>query len=255
MTGARQLLTHDPEALIAARTPLRTQPDTVHVWAFSLEGSAHCVEACRSLLSADERERADRFAFPHLRSRYTVAHGVLRRLLGRYCGVPAETLQFSTAASGKPALLAARGDPYPIAFNLTHSEACGAVGITTRGPLGIDIEKVREEVDALAISRSYFFGTERTAIASAPPDSQTQAFFRYWVAKEAVLKAQGVGLGFPLDHFRVEFVADGTTGRIVTLDPGRLSGDWTVRELPLAPGWAGAVAAAGAGWALEFESL
>jgi len=32
----------------------------------------------------------------------------------------------------------------------------------------------------------------------AAPLERNRLFFRYWVAKEAVLKAQGIGLGFPL---------------------------------------------------------
>jgi 4'-phosphopantetheinyl transferase len=114
--------------------------------------------------------------------------------------------------------------------------------------LGVDLERVRSNIEALAISRHYFFGAERAAIESAAPELIEQAFFRYWVAKEAVLKAQGIGLGFPLDRFRVDFLPGGDRATIETLDPERLEAGWTIRMLSCEPGWLGAVAARGDRW-------
>jgi 4'-phosphopantetheinyl transferase len=78
---------------------------------------------------------------------------------------------------------------------------------------------------------------------------------RYWVAKEAVLKAQGVGLGFPLDRFRIDFLPDGHAARLESLDPVALSPHWTVRMLPCESGWLGAIAALGTDWGVRLESL
>ena len=74
-----------PQTLLASSDPLGVEPDTLHVWAFALEGEPRLVEACRTLLVSEERQRADRFVFERDRIRYTVAHGVLRHPLSRYC--------------------------------------------------------------------------------------------------------------------------------------------------------------------------
>lgn len=253
MPPPEDLLTFDPEALLALRAPLRVESNRVHVWAFALEGSVECVELCRSWLSDDERERADRFIFAHHRTRYMVAHGVLRRLLSLYCDSSPEALQFITAATGKPALQSGTPGSASLAFNLTHSETRAALGVSAGMALGIDLEQLRADVEVLSISSHYFFGTERDAIASAAPGVRDAAFFRYWVAKEAVLKAQGIGLGFPLDRFRVDFLPGGQTARVETLDPVVLEAGWTVRMLPCEAGWLGAVAARGDNWDLKLE--
>lgn len=236
-----------PAALLSRRGPLALEPDIIHVWGFILEDEPGVVEDCRALLSAQERHRADRFVFARDRSRYVVAHGVLRRLLGRYSGFAAESLDFEASATGKPVL---RNGPV-LHFNLTHSENGALLGVSASRELGIDLERVRANIEVHAISSHYFFGSEREAIAaSATPDT---TFFRYWVAKEAVLKAQGIGLGFPLDRFRVAFFPGDETARIDTFDSTALSGDWTVRMLPAESGWLAAVAARGTDWKVKLE--
>ena len=240
----------DPQFLLAERTPLQAGAATVHVWAFSLEGTAECIERCRAALAPEERQRADRFVFERDRIRYTVAHAVLRHLLSRYCGTTPESLRFTSTQAGKPTLV------FPAAavhFNLSHSENRGLLGVCADRELGIDLEKIRSDIEALSISRHYFFGSERDTIEAAPEGERERAFFRYWVAKEAVLKAQGVGLGFPLDRFRVDFLPDGESARIGTLDPTRLRGDWTVRMLPCEAGWLAAVVTRGTDWVVKLE--
>src|SRR5882757_1857888 len=139
MHTGEKLFTFDARDLAAMRMPLRAEPDSVHVWAFALDCPPECIELCRSWLSAAECERADRFVFARDRIRYTVAHGVLRRLLGLYCNSAPEALRFSAAVTGKPALQPVANAP-PISFNLTHSHARALVGVSIGRQLGIDLE-------------------------------------------------------------------------------------------------------------------
>src|SRR3712207_7045713 len=48
----------------------------------------------RSLLSADELERAGRFHFRKDRDRFVAGRGALREILGRYAGVAPQRLRF-----------------------------------------------------------------------------------------------------------------------------------------------------------------
>jgi 4'-phosphopantetheinyl transferase len=240
-----------PQTLLDLNDPLRVESDTIPVWAFSLEGEPELVQHCRALLGDEEQQRADRFVFARDRIRYTIAHGVLRHLLSRYCDVTPGSLRFEVSGAGKPVLdrrsLPARAAQ--LHFNLTHSEDRALVGLSEGRELGVDLEKVRANIEALAISQHYFFGSERDAIAASPAPDNT--FFRYWVAKEAVLKAQGIGLGFPLDRFRVAFIPGLEAARVDTLDPAALAADWTVRMLPCESGWFAAVAARGTDWVVK----
>ena len=242
-----ELIAFEPEVLLARQAPLSLEPDTVQVWCFELEGPAELVARCRELLSPQERQRADRFVFERDRVRHTVAHAVLRHLLSRYCGVAAGSLAFATTASGKPSLLQHPG----VCFNLTHSESRALLGVSAGRELGIDLERVRSNIEVLSISDHYFFGAERDAIQAAPVALRDDTFFRYWVAKEAVLKAQGIGLGFPLDRFRVDFQPDGMAARIDSLDPAALAPYWNVKMLRCPVGWHGAVVARGTDWRIQ----
>jgi 4'-phosphopantetheinyl transferase len=250
---AEELVTFDARELVSLRTPLRAERHSVHVWAFGLECSPDCIELCHGWLSAAECERADRFVFARDRDRYIVAHGVLRRLLSLYCDSAPESLRFIAAASGKPALQPVADGAPELCFNLTHSHDRALIGVSAGLELGVDLERLTLNTDTLSISRRYFFGSEREAIERAPSPLRDKTFFRYWVAKEAVLKAEGIGLGFPLDRFRVDFLPGEAAARIETLDPAALAGDWTVKMLPCESGWLGAVAARGTDWHLQLE--
>ena len=242
-----------PAAVLTLTGPLTLQPDTIHVWAFDLEGPPALLELCRTCLSSEERRRADRFVFARDRGHHTVAHAVLRHLLGRYCGVAPASLQFDVTAAGKPSLQIPAGHPAGIHFNLTHSGGRALLGVSHGRELGIDLEQVRSNIEALSISRNYFFGSERDAIEQALSATRDNTFFRYWVAKEAVLKAQGIGLGFPLDQFRVDFLPGDAVARIETFDASKLDSGWTIRMLPCDEGWLAAVAARSDDWAVKVE--
>ena len=94
-------------------------------------------------------------------------------------------------------------------------------------------------------------GPVRAAIRAEEPALQRKQFFRYWVAKEAVLKGEGHGLGFPLDRFEIVLGHDAELATVASLEPQRLRQDWTVRLLNLQPGWPAAVALRGRDWELH----
>lgn len=227
-------------------------PGQVHLWLFELKGDAATLSTCRKLLSSDEAARADRFAFEHLRSEYTVAHGVLRHVLSLYTGQDGAEIRFDVSAAGKPSLrAAAAGHAMPLAFNLSHSRHRALLGLTLEPELGVDLEMERQQPDLLSVADSYFFRSEIAAIrAPALSRQQIEKFFEYWVAKEAVLKGEGRGLGFPLDRFEVSFSPLENSARVTSFDPHQLCHDWTVRLLKPAPGWHAAVALRGRAWGI-----
>ena len=238
----------EPGAILARAGTPPVAGDEVHAWAFSLDGDADTLARCAALLSADESARAARFVFPQLRDRFTVAHAVMRSLLARYAGLDPSAIAFVESREGKPALAGVRG----VSFNLSHSHDRALLAVGDGRDVGADVEQARAEVDILGISGAYFHRSELEAIRSgASPDAQRERFFRYWVAKEAVLKAEGCGLGFPLDKFEVAFDAAGEGAAIDSFDTQRMRADWTVRMLTLGHGWPGAVAGRGTGWRLR----
>jgi 4'-phosphopantetheinyl transferase len=234
--------------------PIAIAAGDLHVWGFALDESEATVEAWRKLLSADERLRADRFVFRRDRNRWIVGRGVLRNLLARYCGIDAAAIAFHYASAGKPSLACGTARGELVAFNLAHSHDRALLAVAGGREIGVDLERARDDFDPLLIAQRFFFGAELEAIEATAPALQRDAFFRHWVAKEAVLKANGAGLSLALDSFGVTFDSDGLAARVHASDPAVLDQALVVRMLPLAAGWHGAVAASGDGWMLRFPA-
>ncbi len=229
--------------------------DHIQLWCFALNSHAGFTAQCGQLLSDAEQARASRFINPRDRDAFVLAHGVLRQLLARYTGMDAQALRFGEGAAGKPFLETQPAGRSALAFNLSHSRDRALLGVTAARELGVDLERHDSRVEPLAIGRRFFFGPEYEDIAAMPADLRHARFFRYWVAKEAVLKAQGVGLGFPLDSFQIRFAAADTSSpmRAVadSFDLARLDGHWRLQLPPCDPGWSAAVCAAGDDWSIQ----
>lgn len=262
--GVEPLLTWETAGRLPAALAVR--PAAIHVWQLSLEGSPAAVQAALAVLSTEERARAARFVFERDRREYVLAHGLLRRILSRYTGMPPDALEFRCGPAGKPALAGlgtarsdasrARRPAAGISFNLSHSGGRALVAVGDGGEIGTDIEKVRHDLSPLEIASRYFFRSEYAAIVGAPPEEQVESFFRYWTAKEAVLKGAGLGLGFPLEDFEIRFepglAAPGqATASVASANEAQLAGDWFVRTIPQESGWFAAVAARGPAWTVE----
>ena len=190
--------------------------DHIEVWLVRLQAADRQIEHAGSLLSPDERERADRFRFEEHRIRYILAHGVLRSLIPDYTRRPPH---FVYGPWGKPSLA---GDV--LEFNLSHCGEYAAYAFSTSCPVGIDIETIRPAPEAMKIAREFFSTEEYTELAHAARDD---AFLVLWTRKEACLKATGAGLGDALDMVRVSTDLDAAITTAAAADGRR----WTVHTL------------------------
>lgn len=174
----------------------------VHIWKISIIPELKFIRQLHSLLSADERKRAERFKFDKHRHKYIAARGQLRIVLGRYLKVPPQSLTFSYNEFGKPYLFGSVGSPL-IQFNMSHSHELGLIAIHKKREVGVDIEWQRPGFAGLKIARRFFSASEVEALEQLPAEQQEKAFFLCWSRKEAYIKARGRGLNIPLDQFDV----------------------------------------------------
>ena len=152
---------------------------------------------------------------------------LLRRVLGKLTGVPPQSLQFETAVQGKPYLTGNN----PIAFNLSHSRRHSLIALSLGGDIGCDIEdRFRENDDVDELAAVILHPVERQEMKLLSGSQQQEAFKRYWVRKEAVLKAAGSGfLKDPrvvvvgLD--RVQPTWDGAVGPAMNIHEKQLAAD------------------------------
>lgn len=170
-------------------------PHHAHVWFLSTDVSLDESRRFWTSLSHEEKNRAQRFKFQIDRDRFVAAHGALRMILRAYCGLPAESLEFSAGEYGKPRLLSKTP---PIAFNLSHSAGCALIAVTSGSECGVDIEKIQSGRSEEEIAERFFSERENEWLGALPSDRRTEGFFRIWARKEAVIKATGRGLSLPL---------------------------------------------------------
>jgi 4'-phosphopantetheinyl transferase len=106
----------------------------------------------------------------------------LRIILSRYGGDDPGKLSFAYGEYGKPSLF-----PFTdIQFNLSHSGDWAIVAVTRGIPVGVDVERIRPNVDVAALLRR--LGEPDLAFQQAT-DS-----FNAWTRREARTKASGAAL-------------------------------------------------------------
>ncbi|WP_084170262.1 4'-phosphopantetheinyl transferase family protein [Paraburkholderia ferrariae] len=143
-----------------------------------------------SHLEPDERARALRYRHPADQARFAVTRSVLRELLGRYTGADPAALRFTSTARGKP-ILAAFPDLF---FNVSHCGAHALIAVSGCTRVGIDIERVDADLRWHELLDLVCTAAERAAIEAAPLAARADLFLRCWTAKEALLKAVGLGI-------------------------------------------------------------
>src|SRR4029077_3916394 len=94
----------------------------VHLWSVLLETASEKSGYFRSTLSADEKERADRFLKIEDRELYMITRGALRSLLGAYLAIEPSEVEFAYNALGKPGLVGL-GAQTALNFSVSHSGA------------------------------------------------------------------------------------------------------------------------------------
>jgi 4'-phosphopantetheinyl transferase len=116
--------------------------------------------------------------------------------------------------SGKPHLK-------DIDFNISHSDNRVVCVLSTKGVVGIDIERIKEidfgDFDA------WFSKTEWREIKDAK--SPIEKFYWYWTRKESIIKALGVDLSYlhkiELDATKDHFIQNGNKWFLKDVDFGK----------------------------------
>jgi len=114
---------------------------------------------------------------------------VLRSMLARLTGDAPASLRLERTGQGKPTL----GGPAGLAFNVSHSRAYSLIAISSAGDIGCDIEDRFGDEDVMGLCPAVLHSSELDAMERLAPHERQDAFRRYWVRKEAVLKAAGSG--------------------------------------------------------------
>jgi 4'-phosphopantetheinyl transferase len=226
--------------------PTRAQPDGLgdaeaHLWVVALDHVPETLPGFRSVLSPDEQQRASRFLRAVDAQRYMAARASLRSLLGAYVGMEPGQIQFAYDRFGKPCL-APEANAALVHFSISHSAELALFGFVRGHRIGIDVERVRGNVDIANLAKRFFSPNESEKIRSLSSGQQLEAFFCCWTRKEAYLKGRGEGISFGLDRVEVSLSPGEPATILSVLDDPDVSRHWTLEHLVPAPGYLGAAA-------------
>lgn len=122
--------------------------------------------------------------------------------LAAQLGVLAQDLQFKKTEHGKPFL----GNYPELAFNHTHAREHYALALSQQvQDVGVDIESLQRKVRFQALAEHAFHAEEYQhwqATGQSP-----KYWFQVWTAKEAILKACGLGIRLSLNTLNTQAVA------------------------------------------------
>jgi phosphopantetheinyl transferase len=160
----------------------------VHAWVVDLDSRA---SSPLTYLDAVERDRAGRYLSQRDGARFAASRAALRLILGSYLGASPAGLEFGTGPSGRPVLAAP--DPARPEFSLARTAGLALVAVSLT-PVGADIEQIRSRRGLADVAAARFGPAEAACIAGGCAGTALASFYRHWTAKEAYLKAVGIGL-------------------------------------------------------------
>ncbi|AWB24879.1 4-phosphopantetheinyl transferase [Methylobacterium currus] len=152
--------------------------------------AAAALPAERLILPPDEEARIARFRQAQDRHERAAAHGLLRHLLGSWLGRDPGAIVLERDAGGRPFL---PGTP-DLDFNLSHGGGWIAVGLSTSGRIGVDVEGAARPVDWDGVAPIFLHPAELATYRGLPAGARPRRALEFWSVKEACLKATGEGL-------------------------------------------------------------
>jgi 4'-phosphopantetheinyl transferase len=118
-----------------------------------------------------------------------------------------------------------------------------ALYAVTRGRnIGIDIERVRDDVAVEQIAQKFFSQDEISSLERSHKRKRNELFFKYWTRKEAYLKALGEGISFPMEQFDVSLISERVLSPVIFSGDKTESSRWYVQDLFPGCGYAAAIA-------------
>jgi len=154
-----------------------------------------------ALLTDAERARKSRFVFERHRHENLVTRVLVRTTLSRYRPLAPAAWRFEHNEYGCPRLEPACG----LEFNLSNHPSMVVCAVTEGAAVGIDVEPLERADEIVELAPQVFAPEERAALAALSPENRGDRAISLWTAKEAYIKARGMGVSLPLQDFAFRF--------------------------------------------------
>lgn len=148
-------------------------------------------------LSVQEKTQAKKFINATLSERYIISHGLLRYLLAFYTKSNPQTIGYRNNQYGKPF---PKNNSSKMQFNMSHSKDYAVYVLALDCQVGIDIEWRNNNIDVQRLSSLVLIENETTIFRKLKSSEKLNDFYKVWTKKEAILKAFGQGLSYPMNQ-------------------------------------------------------
>ena len=178
-----------------------------------------------SLLSHDEKTKADSFVRFKLQQKYIKTRAVLREILGSHLNCSPQNVIIRAGDYGKPFVA-----DNLVHFNLSHTGNSFVIAISNCTELGVDIEQCVPRKNLSSLVKKCFSNIEADYWTTLPDQQKIEMFFHFWVRKEAFVKAVGRGISLGLNKCIIN-PEDQNTFLEIPKECG-LASNWKIIELP-----------------------
>ncbi|MRC72454.1 4'-phosphopantetheinyl transferase superfamily protein [Bacillus thuringiensis] len=160
-----------------------------HIWLLELDKSSYTLN---SILSEDEKIRANQFINQKSKQTFIACRGILRTLLGIYLKIDPQEIKLEYNSYGKP-YVSSLQNYQDINFSLSHSQDIAAFSFSQYQTIGIDIENINSDFNPNELSPHIMTNTELKNFHKLSQSEKVHAFYHLWTQKEAIVKAKGTG--------------------------------------------------------------
>jgi 4'-phosphopantetheinyl transferase len=186
-------------------------------------------------LAPEDVEHASRFRAERDRDVAFASRVVQRLALSLATGdeVAPAAWRFAAADNGRPVLHSPPEAWSGLRFSAANTVGLVGCAVRPSGSVGLDLERRRDSLPAELVDRC-LSGRERAELLGLSECERPERFMRLWTAKEAYLKARGIGIVDELDQVEIRIVSeraelslgpalrdDGERWRLVQLQPTR----------------------------------
>jgi 4'-phosphopantetheinyl transferase len=177
-------------------------PDVAHLWYVDPDAIEdwYLLAAYHTVMSPDEAVQQARYRFPEGRREYLVTRALVRSVLSAYAPVLPRDWVFARNKHGRPEVVGPAGAPR-LRFNLSNTRGLVVCLVARDREVGVDVEDTFRRGETVGVADRFFSPFEAASLRRQPISRQRSRFFDYWTLKEAYIKARGMGLAIPLDHF------------------------------------------------------
>jgi 4'-phosphopantetheinyl transferase len=191
---------------------MKIDPQHIDLWVVDIGDFSY--EELLSLnvgwLSTQDLQRVERYQFIEHKKQLLMGRYLTRTVLSRYGQFSAGDWRFENNEYGKPFIATAQLEEMaePLFFNLSHSQNKLVLAIAQHELLGIDIEYGLKPRRVEKIANRYFSNSEIEGFRGLEKALIQKRFYDLWSLKEAYIKACGMGLAIPLNHFSFSFQSE-----------------------------------------------